>query len=92
MDNNQLPQLPPLLELTEQQVAILSHLLAQVTYTLSEIRFNEPKDDGLRIRQHAAISGERDAIRNILSYDDRLRAQASALATPPTDDNQPDEE
>ena len=73
MDNN---QLPPLLEFTDTQRAILTELLTQVTYVLSDMRFNDPKEDHTRIRQHAALSGERDALRNLLGYDQRLISQA----------------
>lgn len=46
------------LNLSDDQKAILQQLHKEYVYVLAGFQFNDPKDDDIKIRQHAAISGK----------------------------------
>jgi hypothetical protein len=79
--------LPQLLNLQPSQVSIIADGITQLTSLLADFRFNDPATDELTIRQHAAISGQRDALSALLTYDSRIVStqQENILPSNPTD-------
>lgn len=74
MDNQE--QLPPLLELTELQQHILFQRFQELTGILASFQFNDPEKDQLMMRQHAALSGQREMLLHLLQRDDQIRDAA----------------
>lgn len=83
-----------LLNLSQAQVEFLVELFTQATSTLAEIKFNEPEQDTLRLRQHSALSGERECLRNLLMHDSRIMENMKRELDEQIDNqaNQPSEE
>jgi hypothetical protein len=68
------------LNLTPEQEQVLRLRLAHLEQLLANWRFNDPANDQLLMRQHAAISGERDGCLYFLTYDAQRQAAADAKA------------
>lgn len=64
-------ELVQLLELTESQRNLLLQVLRELEIQELAIRFNEPEQDQLRMRQHANLVGKREAITYLLFYDEK---------------------
>lgn len=64
------------LDLTSQQERILLQMLARSGGNLLALTFNDPEQDGLKLRQHAYMKGELDTLNLLLQYDARNRADA----------------
>ncbi len=79
MDNDD-NSIPPLLELTELQRHIISGMHSDLTELLASWRFNDPANKELLMLQHAAMSGQRDQLRKLLSYDDEVKQMAADKA------------
>lgn len=88
MDNQQ-PPLPPLLEFSDKQVQVLLTTYAELTNVLASVQFNKPEEDHLRIRQHAALSGKREMIHDLLAHDENVRKMADERTTQALSTNQP---
>lgn len=69
----QQPSLPPLFEFTPVQLSLLTEQLQQLTNSLAEFHFNDPANDELLIRQHAALSGQRTQLLTLLGYDEAAK-------------------
>jgi hypothetical protein len=80
MDQDQQPQPLPLLEFTETQVMLLTQLYHDLTATLADWTFSDPEKDHLIIRQHAAVAGKREQIKQLLSHDTEVMAAAQERA------------
>jgi hypothetical protein len=62
-----------LLNLHTHQKAILSTMLGHILQQVLSVRFNEPEEDALRLRQHAAAVGAMEAIQAVLHYDENMK-------------------
>ena len=62
----------PLFDFTERQQQLLHAYLKEVETALLNWKFNSPEDDQLRIRQHAALSGQRECLLSLLDNDSRV--------------------
>ena len=75
MDNQPLPPLQ-LFNFTDEQLRMLDAIYQHVTVQLAGWQFNEPANDQLMMRQHAAIAGHREGIRQLIEFDDVMKKQA----------------
>jgi hypothetical protein len=64
-----------LLHLDPQQRQILTELLGTKMQDILSFQFNTPDADQLRIRQHAAMHGSMEMLKDLLSYDAVLLAE-----------------
>lgn len=74
----------PLFDFNERQLQLLHDKLLDVETALLNWRFNSPADDQLRIRQHAALSGERDCLLSLLNNDSHVLAEHEAAVAEAT--------
>lgn len=77
MDNSPSPNPLPLFRFSEAQQELLFEMAQQLTIVLSDFRFNDPEKDHSLIRQHAAMSGKRDALLQLLAHDEQVTKQAN---------------
>ena len=81
------PETPPVLALQDGQRRIIQALLHQAAGKVLAIQFNEPADDGLRIRQHSYCYGAMDTFNEILMFDQKnmeeFEASYRAKMAPP---------
>lgn len=94
MDNPQLPQPnngigPALLKLTPDQLGLINQLLQQAVSKVLAIQFNEPEQDGLRMRQHSYCYGAVDSLTALLEYDAKALAEFEANMREPATSPQP---
>lgn len=54
------------LNLSPAQREILQQLRQDYILQLASFKFNDPKDDAVKIRQHAAVSGKVDLLTDLL--------------------------
>lgn len=77
MDNSQSHNPLPLFQFSERQSELLFDLSQQLTLMLSNFRFNDPAQDHSLIRQHAAVSGQRDMLLQLLAHDTKAMNEAN---------------
>lgn len=69
-----------LFEFTPTQLQMMTQMLADLTETLAEWKFNDPANRELYMLQHAALSGKRQQLKDLLAYDTLVREAAETAA------------
>ena len=73
-------QLVSFFEFTPNQRRMMHQLLDDLTEVLAEWKFNDPANKELYMLQHAAISGKRQQLKELLAYDMNAQEVANAAA------------
>lgn len=62
-----MPNQPLRVNLDPAQAEVALRMLQEITHKLVQFNFNEPKEDQLRLRQHAYLRGQADLLMELLS-------------------------
>ena len=73
-------QLVSFFEFTPNQRQMMHQLLDDLTEVLAEWKFNDPANKELHMLQHAAVSGKRQQLKELLAYDTNAQAIANEIA------------